>query len=640
SLYTAASEDVDQYMWDHKDYLIVFSAGSHGMDMDGDGVVDQFRIDSPATAKNCLTVGASEGYQPSGAGLDLNWGDNTTMWQYWFTADPIASDHVSDNYDGMAAISARGPTLDGRTKPDLVAPGSNILSTRSSQTADPDAGWGAFDAYYMWNGGTSSAAPLTAGAAAVMRQYLMEIEGIATPSAALIKAALLNSAEDISPGQYAGEIPQVPSSVAGWGRLNLGNAIHPTAPLNILYYDEKSGLATGEFIEYVIQVSDASEPLKLNLVWTDFPGTPYTQGGLVNDLDLQVTDPASAVHYPDQAAQQSTITTMSYDDDLYSTYNSNYSHAMRFTPSGADTYLDSVTFAFYNSGANGGADGNVDVVVYPDNGSGRPDATPGNEIFRKTLSFAPWTMITIPVNIDIGSDEFHIAIEDADTANLGLYVDAGAPSDGRSSYYNGSTWLASSITPYIRANMRSANPSDTFDRVNNVVGITIDAPVVGEYTVRVSGFNVPEQGPQPYALIARGNIVDTNAGTIQFESATFSVDESGGSATITATRSGGSDGAVSVSYSTSDGTASAGSDYAAASGTLTWADGDSADKTFSVSISDDSSSEADETVNMTLTNASNGSSLGGQNATVLTIVDNDTGGSGGGGGGCFIQSLR
>ncbi len=48
-------------MWDHKDFLILFSAGNDGADADGDGVVDLSSIGSPATAKNCLTVGASEG---------------------------------------------------------------------------------------------------------------------------------------------------------------------------------------------------------------------------------------------------------------------------------------------------------------------------------------------------------------------------------------------------------------------------------------------------------------------------------------------------------------------------------------------------------------------------------------------------
>ncbi len=131
----------------------------------------------------------------------------------------------------MVAFSARGPCLDGRYKPDIVAPGTWILSTRSSVATFPDnfgrPGWGAYNSYYLYNGGTSMATPLAAGAAALMREYLMEEKGFSPPSAALIKAALLNSAEDISPGQYgtgsAQEIPDspVPNNVEGWGRLNL-----------------------------------------------------------------------------------------------------------------------------------------------------------------------------------------------------------------------------------------------------------------------------------------------------------------------------------------------------------------------------------------------------------------------------------
>lgn len=621
--YTASSEDVDQYMWNHKDYLILFSAGSNGVDMNGDGVVDPYSIEAPGTAKNCLTVGASEGYQPSGAGRDTTWGVHTP-WVNRFSADPIASDHVSDNYDGMAATSSRGPTVDGRTKPDLVAPGSNILSTRSSLASG--TGWGAFDAYYMWSGGTSTSAPLTAGAAAVMRQYLIDAEMITAPSAALLKAALLNSAEDISPGQYAGEIPSLPNSVAGWGRLNLNNALYPTAPMNILYYDEATGLATGQDQAYVIRVTDAGTPLKVHLVWTDYPGTPANQGGLVNDLDLQVTDPSAGVHYPDQAAQQSTITTVSYDSDTYANQDVSVPHAMRFTPSGADTYLESTSFAFFNDGADGGAAGTVDVVVYGDI-AGRPDTA--SELFRKTLSFVPWTMITIPINEDMGSNDFHIAIEETDTTHLGLYVDGGSPPDDRSSFHNGGAWVSSSVTPYIRANMRAANVSDNFDRVNNAVGVTIDTPVAGDYTVRVTGYNVPQGGTQPFALIASGNVVEPSAGTVQFQNAAFSIDENDGSgtATITVPRTGGSHGAVSVDYATSNGTAAAGSDYTAASGTLTWTDGDNTAKTFTIAISDDSSDETDETVNLTLSNVGGNAVMGSPNTAQLTILDDDVAGS-------------
>ena len=74
------------------------------------------------------------------------------------------------------------------------------------------------------------------------------------------------------------------------------------------------------------------------------------------------------------------------------------------------------------------------------------------------------------------------------------------------------------------------------------------------------------------------------AGTLQFSSATYSVNENGGSVTITVTRTGGSNGAVGVSYATSNGTAAAGSDYTSTSGTLSWANGDTSNKTFSVPI--------------------------------------------------------
>ena len=112
------------------------------------------------------------------------------------------------------------------------------------------------------------------------------------------------------------------------------------------------------------------------------------------------------------------------------------------------------------------------------------------------------------------------------------------------------------------------------------------------------------------------------AGSVQFSLAAYSVAENGVSATITATRTGGSFGAASVDYATSDGSATAGSDYTASSGTLSWVDGDATSKTFVVLITDDSTYEGDETVNLSLTNAV-GASLGTPNTAVLTIIEDD-----------------
>ena len=115
-----------------------------------------------------------------------------------------------------------------------------------------------------------------------------------------------------------------------------------------------------------------------------------------------------------------------------------------------------------------------------------------------------------------------------------------------------------------------------------------------------------------------------NSGTLQFSQASYSVNEGNVTAQITVTRTSGADGAVSVSYSTSNGTASAGSDYTAASGTLSWANGDGAPKTFQVTIQDDAAVEGNESLALALTNATGGATLGSQATATLTIADNDS----------------
>lgn len=110
---------------------------------------------------------------------------------------------------------------------------------------------------------------------------------------------------------------------------------------------------------------------------------------------------------------------------------------------------------------------------------------------------------------------------------------------------------------------------------------------------------------------------------LQFNSATYSVNEGAGIATISVARTGGITGAVSVQYSTSDGSATAGQDYTATSGTLNWADGDFSVKSFTIAITDDSLNEANETVNVVLSNPGGGATLGNQSSAVVTIVDND-----------------
>ncbi|HEY0322463.1 MAG TPA: Calx-beta domain-containing protein, partial [Pyrinomonadaceae bacterium] len=121
--------------------------------------------------------------------------------------------------------------------------------------------------------------------------------------------------------------------------------------------------------------------------------------------------------------------------------------------------------------------------------------------------------------------------------------------------------------------------------------------------------------------VATVTINVNEGGTLAFSSATYSVNENGGSASITITRTGGSAGTATVLFQTSNGTASS-SDYTAVSQTVTFNDGETS-KTINVPITDDQLDEADETVNLTLSNAGGSGQLGTPSTAVLTINDDD-----------------
>ena len=115
----------------------------------------------------------------------------------------------------------------------------------------------------------------------------------------------------------------------------------------------------------------------------------------------------------------------------------------------------------------------------------------------------------------------------------------------------------------------------------------------------------------------------SSPGTVRLGAASSSIAESGVSATVAVERSGGSDGAVSVQVATSDGSATSGADYTAVQETVSWADGDSATKSVEVPILEDSIEEGSETINVTLSGATGGASIGSPAASTITIRDND-----------------
>lgn len=135
-------------------------------------------------------------------------------------------------------------------------------------------------------------------------------------------------------------------------------------------------------------------------------------------------------------------------------------------------------------------------------------------------------------------------------------------------------------------------------------------------------------GASTGAVSAQMTIVDDDApGILEFAQAAYSVNEDGGSVAVTLTRVAGVAGDVTVDVAVSGGSATEGSDYALATTTVAWADGDAASKTIAIPITDDSLLEGDETIDLMLQNPTGAAAIGAQSATTITIVDEDSAGT-------------
>jgi subtilisin family serine protease len=289
--YDTMASRVDEYMWKHPDMLVLFAAGNDGKDLNADGRIDENSLGTPATAKNVLTVGASENEMAVG-GIQKQLHELRDGEKKW-GAEPVRSDYISNNGSGMAAFSSRGPTTDGRLKPEIVAPGTNIISTRSHNTKASKL-WGEFNADYVYAGGTSMATPLTAGAASVAREYLMKARKISSPSGALVKATLIHTAKDMYPGQYGEgpkqELPTVrPNVHEGYGRVDM-DKVTSLADETIIV-DDVVGVGTSEEKTVQVNVADGGS-LRVTMTYTDAPASSAAAKALVNDLDVRVIMPS------------------------------------------------------------------------------------------------------------------------------------------------------------------------------------------------------------------------------------------------------------------------------------------------------------------------------------------------------------
>ncbi len=300
-VYDNFAEQVDQFVWDNPEMLPIFAAGNSGIDKNKDGRIDENSIGTPGTAKNVLTVGASENLVSKG-GIQVPIKKLRAAADSW-SAEPINSDFISNNINGIGMFSSRGPTTDGRVKPDVVAPGTNILSLKS-QVEGASELWGAYNKWYAWSGGTSMATPLTAGAAVLTRQKLQKL-GFEKPSAALVKGVLMHSAVDMYPGQF-GEVGLAkgqelvthrPNNDEGFGRVDMDRVVN--LPYKII--DETKGVAQDQELAYEINVKNTAKKIWMTLIYTDAPASSAAAKTLVNNLDLIITSPSGKIFKSEDA---------------------------------------------------------------------------------------------------------------------------------------------------------------------------------------------------------------------------------------------------------------------------------------------------------------------------------------------------
>jgi subtilisin family serine protease len=237
--YTQVANTVDQQTNTYPQLLHVFSAGNSG-------------------TEDC------------GYGAGAGWGNITGG--HKIGKNVIATANVF-SAGGLVNSSSRGPSTDGRIKPDITAHGQGQISTDENNS-------------YLTFGGTSGAAPGIAGVAAQLYQAYSDLNNGTLPESALIKAALMNTANDYG---HKG-----PDFSYGWGIVN---GLRAAMLLENGHFLDNS-ISQSEDLSHNITIPSNTKKVKIMLYWSDKEGSPGASPALVNDLDLSVQDPLGNTNLP------------------------------------------------------------------------------------------------------------------------------------------------------------------------------------------------------------------------------------------------------------------------------------------------------------------------------------------------------
>ena|GEM_PF-7104339 len=234
--YSIYCAELDQLMLDYPEVSHVFAAGNSLSLTCGDFPMGYKAIDNAyQAAKNAITVGGG--------------------------------DDLGFNY------YSKGPVMDGRLKPEVVAMGSMTTSTGPDNT------------YYV-NDGTSMASPQVAGCLALMYQHYRQLNAGKNPPSDLMKAVLCNTATDVGRKGVDFEF--------GFGWVNPADAIDLLTKK--FYFSD--AVDQGGTKQFQVTINQSVRDLRFMLYWADKPASLYSKVNLVNDLDISVRYPDGSIHRP------------------------------------------------------------------------------------------------------------------------------------------------------------------------------------------------------------------------------------------------------------------------------------------------------------------------------------------------------
>ncbi|GAB5556519.1 MAG: hypothetical protein SchgKO_07320 [Schleiferiaceae bacterium] len=237
--YTTFTEFIDNSSYQEQSLLHVFSAGN-------------------SNNQNC------------GYGAGTQWGNVTGGHKIGKNAIAVAN---LTNQDIIASSSSRGPSADGRIKPDISATGTSVYST-----IDPNT--------YGFKTGTSMSCPGVSGTIAQLYHAYRTTHSGNDPNAGLMKSIVLNTAEDLG---NAG-----PDFIFGYGRINARRAYEVIEG----DYFMLDSISNGQTDTAYITVPANTANLRVMVYWTDPSATAGAGKVLVNDLDMQVISPSNTSYQP------------------------------------------------------------------------------------------------------------------------------------------------------------------------------------------------------------------------------------------------------------------------------------------------------------------------------------------------------